>query len=195
MHKTSGAALVIAVIALLVSLSGTALAAVIISSNSQVAPHTIAGAKAPAGDNQNLIPGSVGGADLHGGAISSSKLAPQAVVAASVLGGLPCAFSIQATWDNITFQGGACGGVTTMKEISPGIYCFTFPFVDLQHDGGGAVTMDAATPGYPVGYLSFDSSDISATGCPGGSNALVTTFTGAGGSLSSEAFHAVVYDD
>jgi len=71
---------VLAALALFVSLSGTALAAtVIITSNSQVAPHVIAGAAAPAGTKKNLIAGSVGAADLHSGAVTRGKLAPDVV--------------------------------------------------------------------------------------------------------------------
>jgi hypothetical protein len=71
---------VLAALALFVSLSGTAVAAtVIITSNSQVAPHVIAGAAAPAGTKKNLIAGSVGAADLHAGAVTRGKLGPDVV--------------------------------------------------------------------------------------------------------------------
>lgn len=72
-------ATVLAALALFVSLSGTAMAAVIITSNSQVAAHTIAGARAPSGDNQNLISRSVGTSDLHTSAVTGTKIANGAV--------------------------------------------------------------------------------------------------------------------
>jgi hypothetical protein len=68
--------LVVAFIALMASVGGNAAAAIVISSNSQVAAHTIAGANAPAGDHQNLIASSVGTTDIHNGAITATKLAP-----------------------------------------------------------------------------------------------------------------------
>lgn len=71
-HFTLATAL--AALALSVSLSGTAAAAIVISSNHQVATHTIAGANAPRGDNQNLISGSVGTTDLHGNAVTGTKV-------------------------------------------------------------------------------------------------------------------------
>jgi len=84
MRPRPSAALVVAILALFVSLSGTALAAVVISSNHQVAAHTIAGANAPSGDNKNLIPGSVGSGDLHAGAVGAAQLATNAVTSTKV---------------------------------------------------------------------------------------------------------------
>jgi hypothetical protein len=51
-------------LALALSVTGNAAAAVIISSNAQVAAHTIAGAAGPSSLHHNLIAGSVGTADL-----------------------------------------------------------------------------------------------------------------------------------
>lgn len=74
-RRRPSAAFIVATLALFVSLSGTAMAAVIITSNGQVAAHTIAGARAPSGDNKNLIAGSVGTTDLHAGSVTPAKLA------------------------------------------------------------------------------------------------------------------------
>jgi hypothetical protein len=74
MRKHISLATLLSALALFVSLSGTAVAAVIITSNSQVAAHTIAGAAAAAGKNENLIRGSVGGADLADGTVGYAKL-------------------------------------------------------------------------------------------------------------------------
>jgi len=70
-------ALAVALFALVLSVAGNAAAAtsVIITTSKQVAPHTIAGANAPSGANKNLIPGSVGSSDLHGGAVTYKQLA------------------------------------------------------------------------------------------------------------------------
>ncbi len=65
-----------ALIALIVSASGTAVAVttVIVTKNKQVAGHVIAGAKAPQGDNKNIIAGSIGSADLADGSVTAAKL-------------------------------------------------------------------------------------------------------------------------
>lgn len=76
--RASATALVISVLALATSLAGNTLAAVIISSNHQVAAGTIAGTDAPTGDNKNLIAGSVGSTDLHSGAVTPAKLSGDA---------------------------------------------------------------------------------------------------------------------
>jgi hypothetical protein len=55
---------VVSLIALFVALGGTALASVIISSNSQVGPGTISGHKPPSGKHANIISGSVNGSDV-----------------------------------------------------------------------------------------------------------------------------------
>jgi hypothetical protein len=59
---------VMATLALVVALGGTAAAAtVIVKSNSQVAAHTISGHHPPQGDHANLITDSVAGVDLSSG--------------------------------------------------------------------------------------------------------------------------------
>jgi hypothetical protein len=55
---------VVSVVALFVALGGTALASVIITSNSQVAQGTISGHKPPSGDHANIIAGSINGTDI-----------------------------------------------------------------------------------------------------------------------------------
>ena len=66
--------LVIAFIALLFSLAGTAMAAVIITSNSQVAQNTIAGHATTTGIHSNLISGTINGTDLSSGYKASIKV-------------------------------------------------------------------------------------------------------------------------
>jgi hypothetical protein len=65
---------VISVIALFVALGGTAMAATIITDNSQVAPDTISGHKPPAGKQANIIGGSVSGVDIGTGAVVSRNI-------------------------------------------------------------------------------------------------------------------------
>lgn len=66
---------VVSVIALFVALGGTAVASLVITSNSQVAAGTISGHNPPAGDRPNIISGSVNGADLASGSVGSGELA------------------------------------------------------------------------------------------------------------------------
>ena len=88
MRRRPSVATVLAALALFVSLSGTAVAAsVIITRNSQVAPHVIAGAGAPSGVKQNLVPGSVGTGDLHAGAVIKGKIAADAIESSKVADG------------------------------------------------------------------------------------------------------------
>jgi hypothetical protein len=78
MRTRRSPATIIALVSLFFSLSGTALAAVIISSNSQVAANTIAGHSGPASLKKNIIAGSVGTTDLHNKSVTAGKLAPSA---------------------------------------------------------------------------------------------------------------------
>jgi hypothetical protein len=66
----------VTILAFIVLSGGSALAAsVIITSNSQVAAHTIAGATAASGINKNIIPGSLGGSDLAAGTVTAANVA------------------------------------------------------------------------------------------------------------------------
>ncbi|MGH2976464.1 MAG: hypothetical protein ACRDLL_16615, partial [Solirubrobacterales bacterium] len=65
---------VVSLIALFVALGGTAIASVLITSNSQVGQGTISGHKPPSGKHPNLIAGSVNGMDLARGAVTPGKL-------------------------------------------------------------------------------------------------------------------------
>jgi hypothetical protein len=67
-------AMIVACVALFVALGGTALASVIISSNSQVARNTISGHNPPSGKHFNIIGGSISGGDLSPALMSSLRL-------------------------------------------------------------------------------------------------------------------------
>jgi hypothetical protein len=64
-----------ATLAVFIALGGTAVASVIIASNSQVAGGTISGHKPPSGDHANIIGGSLNAQDLAAGAVTGTKLA------------------------------------------------------------------------------------------------------------------------
>jgi hypothetical protein len=64
---------VVATLALLFAMGGTAAAAVMITSNSQVAKNTISGHHPPSGAHANIISASVNGTDLAGDVKSSFK--------------------------------------------------------------------------------------------------------------------------
>src|SRR6266480_727583 len=57
-------ATVVAYLALFVALGGTAAAAFVVSSNSQIAPNTIYGSNAPTGANKNVVANSLTGNDI-----------------------------------------------------------------------------------------------------------------------------------
>jgi hypothetical protein len=77
-------ALVISLVALFVSLGGTAYAAIVVSSNSQVAQNTIAGHQAITGIHSNLITGSVNATDLSAAYKTSVKAhCPSGLIAAA----------------------------------------------------------------------------------------------------------------
>jgi hypothetical protein len=65
---------VMATFAVFLGLTGTALASVIITSNSQVASGTISGHHPPSGKHSNIITGSVNGTDVQAGSIGSAQL-------------------------------------------------------------------------------------------------------------------------
>jgi hypothetical protein len=65
---------VVAVLALFVALGGTAAAAFVVNSNSQIAPGTVFGSVKPAAANDNVVAGSLGSKDLASGAITRDKL-------------------------------------------------------------------------------------------------------------------------
>ena len=78
------AAAVIAVLALLMSMAGTAEATLLITKNSQVGGNTISGHNPPSGFHANLVSGSVGATDLHSGAVTSAKLGANAVTSGKI---------------------------------------------------------------------------------------------------------------
>jgi hypothetical protein len=64
----------VTILAFVVLGGGTALAAYVVSSNSQIGPGTVSGHNPPSGKHSNIIGGSVSGRDLSGGIKSSLRL-------------------------------------------------------------------------------------------------------------------------
>ena len=86
---------VVATLALVVALgSGTALAAVVVSSNADVA--AIAGHHPPSGDHANVVAGSVAGSDLAAKAVTGAKVADRSLTGADVKNGSLTATQIDA---------------------------------------------------------------------------------------------------
>jgi hypothetical protein len=71
---------VMATLAVFIALGGTALASVIITSNSQVAQGTISGHKPPSGKHPNIIGGSVNGTDVSNNSLTGADIANQSNV-------------------------------------------------------------------------------------------------------------------
>jgi hypothetical protein len=65
---------VVAYVALFVALGGTAVASVIITSNSQVAKDTISGHKPPTGKHSNIIAGSINGQDVADNSLGGNDI-------------------------------------------------------------------------------------------------------------------------
>jgi hypothetical protein len=78
---------VMATLAVFIALGGSALASVIITSNSQVAAGTISGHNPPSGDHANIISGSVTTLDLAPSSVTAGRLAPNSVNGTKIVDG------------------------------------------------------------------------------------------------------------
>jgi hypothetical protein len=117
---------VMATAAVFIAVGGTAVASVIITSNSQVAGNTISGHHPPSGAHSNVITGSinsqdiatsgVGTADLANGAVKLGKISNNAVNGSNVVdGSLTGADINESTLSPGVFQ----SGVLTMSVSDP----------------------------------------------------------------------------
>jgi hypothetical protein len=77
-------AMVVACLALFVALSGSAMAAFVVSSNSQIAPNTIYGSNKPASANDNIVDGSINGADITSKGIPGGRITDKSLTAADL---------------------------------------------------------------------------------------------------------------
>ncbi len=131
-HRPSPAILV-ALLALFLALAGTAAAAVIITSNSQVAPHTIAGANAAHGLNQNIIAGSVGTADLGGQAVTNATLATNSVTGRNLAPNSVTAAAISRGSFDLSFQGATLANGWTAGGFGTNPPGFSVDILGVMH--------------------------------------------------------------
>jgi hypothetical protein len=139
-------ATVVAYLALFVALGGSAMAAFVVSSNSQIGPNTIYGANKPTSANDNIVDGSITGRDVKTGSIFGSRIADGSVLGADVdessLAQVPSAHHAE---DADTLDGtdakhfARLGGVVnadgsvsqgtgfTVARLGPGEYQVSFP--------------------------------------------------------------------
>jgi hypothetical protein len=135
-------AAVLACLALCTALGGTAVAAVIVSSNSQVAKNTIAGHKPPSGDHPNIISGSITSSDvaqngLTGAAIDESTLGkvPSAANADKLGGSSASAFQHRIS-GNCTKGGGAIASVNSNGSVGCWYTVTSIDLPNLSPDSG-----------------------------------------------------------
>lgn len=168
-------ATVLATLALFVSLSGTAAAAVIISSNHQVAAHTIAGANAPRGDNRNLIAGTVGTTDLHGNAVTGAQVKNGSLTGADLANGSIGTSKLKLpkiSWngtDSDPVDGAPHHTVLSLDGVTIGASCtfataITRLSIYIKSPGGGALR-GSYTAG-PLGSPTPALSDTTVTATP-----------------------------
>lgn len=105
----------VTILAFIVLGGGTALASLVITSNSQVASNTISGHQPPTGKHSNIIGGSVNGTDLSSNSVNSSK-----VTNGSLLGSDLHANTITGANLNATSVAGALQVRTGYARINSG---------------------------------------------------------------------------
>jgi hypothetical protein len=140
---------VMATAAVIIALGGTATAAVVITSNSQVASNTISGHKPPSGKHSNLISGSVNGQDLAANSVNGTKVADHSIKNADVsltiehrvIGGGPAQPAFQNGWvvANPAFETPAFG-----KDASGVVHLEGF----VHNDTATISTIFTLPPGY-----------------------------------------------
>jgi hypothetical protein len=115
LHHLTYANVMVTILAFLVLGGGTALAAYVVSSNSQIGPDTVSGHKPPTGKHANIVAGSVNGGDLANGAVTRSKLnAPAAFVSAGLPNPSPAGQGLPTAAD--------CAQDNRWYTLAPGIY-------------------------------------------------------------------------
>jgi hypothetical protein len=96
---------VVAMLALFVALGGTAAAAFVVNSNTDIAPGTVFGSVKPAAANDNVVDGSLGSKDLADGSVTTTKVANGAITRAK-LAVIPLAGNGRASFDRVTIPVG-----------------------------------------------------------------------------------------
>jgi hypothetical protein len=134
-HRPSPA-MAIALLALFVALGGSAMAAFIVSSNSQIGPNTIYGANKPSGANDNVVDGSIAAVDIKPSSIGSGRIADGTLTGADLvnntLTGTQIDESSLAPVPNAQHLGGLpASGVGRIAMASDENFSGGFPFAPL----------------------------------------------------------------
>jgi hypothetical protein len=133
-------------------MTGTAYAAVIVNSNSDVARNTISGHNPPTGDHPNLIAGSVDATDLANGAVTGAKLATGSVTSPKVADNSLTGADIDES-SLVGVQKGAGTDEAAHKLLAPGLGNFlTFGLITF-HDGVLIAYCQVDTDGTTIGGL------------------------------------------
>jgi hypothetical protein len=145
---------VLAVIAIVIALGGTAYAGFLVSNNSQIGPNTVAGHNPPAGKHSNLFDNSVTTQDLKSGAVTTGKLANDAVTSGRIADG---AVSGPKVADGAIASTKLGDGAVTSTKLGDGA-------VTSTKLGDGAVTStklgDGAVTNFKIGAGSVTHSKI-----------------------------------
>jgi hypothetical protein len=175
----------VTILAFIVLGGGTALAAIVVSSNSQVASDTISGHNPPSGDRGNIIAGSINGHDIQNASIGSVKL-NAAAQGARAYG------RISPNSNSLTRS----KNITGFTSPSPGIYCIALGgFIDAS------TASPVVTPDYAGDATVFDSNgsqaiaevEAGAFDCPAGTLEVRTGHrNGTANIQDAEAFSIVV---
>ena len=88
-------ATIVAYLALFVALGGTAAAAFVVTSNSDIGPGTVSGGNPPSGDHSNIIAGSVAAADIKPNSIGSGRILDNSLTGTDILDGSISAVDIK----------------------------------------------------------------------------------------------------
>ena len=148
------AGVIVATIALALSVTGNAAAAIIINSNGQVAQNTISGHHPPSGKHANVIAGSVTGADVQDESLTLSDIAGAASNGSISLSNIPNGRCNQVTFNFSGAQVGDSVIVTTGAAIQNGILLYANRVASAGHVEVNACNFSGtdmtAISGFPV---------------------------------------------